>query len=163
LDAEPVADDVTAEELEKYRVTLYTETEYFPLGGLVTTDGEPYDSGVLRGGYVLLNLGASWCPFCGKEKPGIENLHREKPIENLTILTIFLGEEAVTVKEYLEANNYSFPAAVDEQNSLREQYAPRLPTSYVLDATGKILARINGSKEWDGEEVQQILRHMITN
>ena len=44
---------------------------------------------------------------------------------------------------------------------MREKYAPRLPTSYVVDGGGKIVARINGDKEWDSEEMMRILRLLV--
>jgi thiol-disulfide isomerase/thioredoxin len=152
---------ITPAELETLRVTIFTEPEYFPLTGLTTLAGIPYNPAGLKGSYVLLNLGASWCPFCGKEKPTINVLNGKNTIEGLAILTIFLGEEVATVKEYLDNNNYTFPAAVDVKNVLREKYSPRLPTSYILDKEGKILARVNGNKEWDSAEMQGVLRYVI--
>jgi thiol-disulfide isomerase/thioredoxin len=161
LNAETLIDIITEEDLTKHRVTLYREEEYFPLGGLMNPDGEIYNPEALQGRYVLLNLGASWCPFCGKEKPALDRLNRENPIENLAVLAVFLGEETGTVKKYLEENNYTFPAAVDVKNVLRAAYALRLPTSYILDKTGRILARINGNKEWDSAETRGMVGKII--
>jgi hypothetical protein len=51
-----------------------------------------------------------------------------------------------TVKEYTEKNGYTFLAVADVKNTLRETWSPRLPTSYLFDTEGRILARINGNK-----------------
>jgi thiol-disulfide isomerase/thioredoxin len=151
---------VTEGELEAFGVTVYGTAEAFPLDGLVTPEGGPFVFSRLNSRHVLLNLGATWCPYCGKEKPAIERFDGEKMMGDLVIVPVFVNEEAGTVKEYMEENGYHFPAAVDRSNALRERYAPRLPTSYLVDGRGRILARINGNKEWDTGEARRILRYL---
>jgi thiol-disulfide isomerase/thioredoxin len=114
LEGESPEAGVTEEDLARYRVTLYAEAEYFPLDELTTIDGEPYNPETLQGSYALLNLGASWCPFCGKEKPTLERL---KDNNTIKVLAIFLGEETGVVREHLQSNNYSFNAVITETKS----------------------------------------------
>ena len=155
------ADDIgsIAEELEAYNVTLYAEKSRLPLDELVTLEGAPYAIEALRGKYVLINLLVTWCPYCRREKPSMERLYTEEN-RTLAVLTVSLGEDVDTVKEYMRENQYSFPVAVDMENKLRGTYAPRLPTSYILDPEGNIIARINGSKEWDSKQALKVLRHL---
>lgn len=164
MTAQLCADDceISPEELEAFSVTLYTEKAQLPLDDLVTLDAEPYARGELQGSYVLVNLWASWCPFCRKEKASMERLYEEEDHIPLAVLTVSLGEEIDTVKEYMDENQYSFPVVVDRENKLREAYAPRVPTSYVLDPEGNIVARINGNKEWDSTEALKVLRGLIS-
>jgi len=141
---------LSEEELAAFNVTIYIEKERIPLDGLVTIDGQPYDSSILRGNYVLLNMGATWCPYCNSEKPSIERLYSGYFINaRFTVLVIYLNEQAETARNYMRERNYHFPAAVDTTNRLREEYAPRIPTTYLIDPEGYIIARINGNKEWD--------------
>jgi peroxiredoxin len=157
----PAEEETIREELESFRVTLYSEQEQIPLEGLETLDGATFDISVLRGKYVLLNLGASWCPYCGKEKASLQKLYTGYASEKLTVLAVFVGEQTKTAQKYMADNGYNFPAAADSANRLREAYAPRLPTSYVIDMEGNITARINGNKEWDSEQALRVLDYLI--
>lgn len=153
--------EVSQAELEEFDLTWYTEKELFPLTDLSTLDNKPYDPTVLNDKYVLLNLWASWCPYCAKEKPSIQQLYEEYEGSLFTVLTISLGENQNTVKDYLESNHYSFPVLLNTDNSLRDVYAPRIPTTYLLDTGGTIIARINGKKDWGAEKSIKILKHLM--
>jgi thiol-disulfide isomerase/thioredoxin len=153
---------LSGEELAAFNVTVYAEKELLPLGGLATLDGRPYDSGVLRGKYVLVNMGATWCPYCGREKPSVERLHSGYFAgEKFAVLAIFLNERTETARGYMRERGYSFPAAVDTTNRLRERYAPRIPATYLLDPEGYIIARVNGDKEWDSEVALRLIGNAL--
>jgi thiol-disulfide isomerase/thioredoxin len=153
----PLGPDISPEELASFSATIYTEKEQLPLGGLVTLEGIPYDSSALSGKYVLVNLGASWCPYCGREKPTLQRLYLDHADERFAVLAVFVGEQAATAKRYMEENGYGFPAAADPEDAVGAQYAARVPTSYVIDPEGNIIARIDGSKEWDSDLALRML------
>jgi thiol-disulfide isomerase/thioredoxin len=149
------------EELESFRVTLYSGQERMLLEGLLTLEGALYDINTLRGKYVLVNLGASWCPYCGREKASLQRLYTGHASEQFSVLAVFVGEQTETAQKYMADNGYDFPVAADTANKLRQEYAPRLPTSYVIDKEGNIIARINGSKEWDSSQALRVLDYLI--
>jgi thiol-disulfide isomerase/thioredoxin len=155
----PLGPDISPEELSLFGATAYSEKEQLPLGGLVTLEGTPYDSSALSGKYALVNLGASWCPYCGREKPSLQRLHSMHAGERFAVLTVFVGEGAETARRYMEQNGYDFPAAADPEDSAGGAYAARVPTSYVIDPEGNIIVRISGSKEWDSELALRVLAY----
>jgi len=157
------AADVSEEELIEFRVTLYTEKERIPLDKLLTFDGNPYDNSELSGSYVLLNFWATWCPFCREEMPSKQRLYDNYTSGWFTLLTVSVGEEVNTITGYMNENGFIQPVILDPVNELKEIYAPRIPTSYVLSPDGYIIARINGYKEWDSERALRILRFLIPN
>jgi thiol-disulfide isomerase/thioredoxin len=153
--------DVSPEELAAFNVTLYAEPEAFPFDHISSLDGQRLDRSALAGKYLLVNLFATWCPYCEREKPSLQRLYRERAGERFTVLAVAVGERAETVTFYMKEHGYDFPAGVDVENKLRGEYAPRLPTSYILDGEGKILARIAGNKDWDGELARKVLGSLI--
>ena len=157
---EDTAQEVTPAELAAFGVTLYGEGELFPLEGLLTVDHVQYDRAPLAGKYVLLNLFATWCPYCAKEKPSVQGLYERYESGRFTVLCVSLGEGAETVREYMREQGYTFPVAIEPSNTLRESHAPRLPTTYILDGRGYITARINGNKDGGTGEAQRILRYL---
>jgi thiol-disulfide isomerase/thioredoxin len=152
---------ITEEELSKFYVTLYSEKEQIPLERLFTVEGKSYDSVVLQGNYVMVNFWGTWCPYCRLESPSIDRLSKEQATGWFSILTISVGEKTENVIDYMRENDYDFPIVYDPENELKDIYAPRIPTTYILDPEGNIIARINGNKEWDNEQSLRILRYLI--
>jgi len=152
---------ISAEELAEFNVTLYTDKEQFLLDNVVTLEGEPYCFETLRGQYVLVNFWTTWCPYCKQEKPSIQRLYDKYGGVKFTVLTVSLGETADTVKRYMSENQFGFPVVLSTDNKLRAVYAPRLPTSYILDMEGNIIARINGNKEWDSGLAIKVLENLL--
>jgi thiol-disulfide isomerase/thioredoxin len=151
---------VSQADLEKFRVTIYTEPGSIPLGHLVTLSNQPFDLASLRGKNVFLNLGATWCPYCDQEKDSIQRLY-DTYQGNVIILTVALGETTEAVSEYMTRKGYTFPVLVDKENILRADYAPRIPTTYILNQDGLITARINGNKNWMDSESLKILQFLM--
>jgi thiol-disulfide isomerase/thioredoxin len=160
--------ELIPEELSTSGITFYTEKAQLPLEGLLTLEGALYSSESLRGRFVLVNLWASWCPDCRREKPSIERLYRE--INNnhlfaedeLTLLTVSLGEDPETVKSYMTENRYSFPVVLDRENKLSKEFAPWIPSSYILGPDGNIIARMTWEKEWDSEQALKTLKSLVS-
>jgi len=160
--------ELNPKELSTFDVTLYTEKNKLPLEGLLTLEGAIYNSEALHGKCALVNLWASWCPDCRREKPSIERLYRELSNshlfgkDELALLTVSLGEEPETVKSYMNENQYSFPVVLDRENRLRKEYALWIPTSYFLGPDGSIIARITWEKEWDSDQALKTLKRLVS-
>jgi hypothetical protein len=71
-----------------------------------------------------------------KEKPSIQEWYERQSGAGIELLTIAVGEEAETVREYLAEQGHTFPVVLNRSNSLREAYAERILKSYILDGAG---------------------------
>jgi thiol-disulfide isomerase/thioredoxin len=152
---------ISEAELEAFELIEFTEKVQFPLEGLVTLEGKVFDPQGIAGKYIFLNLWATWCPYCAREKASIQELYEKYSNGSFELLTISVGEEGETVRGYLEEHGYGFPVVLDEGNSLRAEYAPRIPQTYLLDREGKILVGITRNREWTEEGTLRVLRHYI--
>jgi thiol-disulfide isomerase/thioredoxin len=152
---------LTEAELEAFDIRIYTEVEKFPLENLTTLDGTLFDPRWIGGKYALVNLWATWCPNCATEKPILQGLYEQYKSESFTILAVSLGEDPVTVKDYMETKRYTIPVVLDTENRLRAAYAPRIPRTYVVDPQGNIIAAISGNKAWLSEERERILKYLV--
>ncbi|MCL2209668.1 MAG: TlpA family protein disulfide reductase [Treponema sp.] len=155
--------EITAEEMAEFNMTFFPGQEKITFKNIVTLDGAEYDISALRGKYVLINLGASWCPYCKKEKPSLQWLYDNYAGERFTLLTIYIGEQASIVKQYIDNNGLTIPAAVEPKNEFREIYAKTIPTSYIINAEGYIVARINLNKEWDSRLALKIINYFLNS
>jgi thiol-disulfide isomerase/thioredoxin len=92
----PSVTEVSPEELAEFRLTWYTEKVHIPLEDLTTPAGVPFNPLVIAGKYVFLNFWATWCPYCAKEKPSIQQLYEENESDTFTVLTVSLGDTVNT-------------------------------------------------------------------
>ena len=74
-------------------------------------DGRVLKASELTGKTVVVEFWASWCPFCAKQNPYIEKLHRAHGGKGLVVLTFTLDQTDEAAREYLTAHRYTFAAA----------------------------------------------------
>lgn len=126
-----------------------------------TTAGTTLKSEDLAGSITLLNFWATWCPPCKKEMPSIQRLYNLMAGTKFRIVAISTGETRKTVEDFIAKNKYTYPVYLDEKGSLGASFASQgIPTTYILDKSGKIFAGIVGSREYDESSLVTILKEM---
>ncbi|WP_342600405.1 redoxin domain-containing protein [Psychrobacillus sp. FSL H8-0483] len=129
---------------------------------LTTLDGEEVTLADYRGKKVVLNFWATWCPPCKAEMPHMQNYYEDMAEkENVEILAVNLTSSDVgldKVKAFQEDYALSFPIPLDEEGILGETYqAITIPTTYMIDTTGKIQNKIVGPMD------EQMLNEYVSN
>jgi peroxiredoxin len=98
-----------------------------------------------RGHVVLVNLWASWCAPCRSETPALQELYRRDRSRGLVVLGIDQGESSAAAAAFAKEMNLSYPILVDEDQQYGRAYAAvGLPTSLVVDPSGRIVRGIDG-------------------
>jgi peroxiredoxin len=106
-----------------------------------------------KGTIVLLNFWATWCPPCRAEMPSIEVLWKKMKGKPFTVMAVSVGEDKSTVAGFIKDQKYSYPVYLDPESKLGSAFnASSIPTTYILDKSGKVIAGIQGSREYDGPE-----------
>jgi thiol-disulfide isomerase/thioredoxin len=105
-------------------------------------DGKPISLEDDKGKVVLLNFWATWCGPCREEIPDLIQLQK-KYKDQLAIIALATDEdEPAEVKKFAQKAgiNYRIGMATD---SLRGEYGgiPALPTSFVIDAQGRVVQK----------------------
>lgn len=118
--------------------------------------GQPVTLDEFRGQMVLVNLWATWCPPCVAELPSLEILNARLRDKGFAVVAIALdreGLEKVTAFwDAREIEQLDFYWDKDSQVPRRWTYEG-IPTSYLLDRTGKVIKTYNGAYKWDEEEI----------
>ena len=106
---------------------------------ITLVDGTLLKATELEGRTVVVEFWASWCPFCAKQNPYIEQLHRSRS-DSLRVLTFSIDTSPQLAQAYLLRHGYTFPAAMAGKQSDR-WFGPRrgLPVVHVVDARGRIV------------------------
>jgi peroxiredoxin len=109
---------------------------------LIGLDGSPIALADFRGKYVLVNFWATWCPPCQREMPDLQAFYRKYQNRNFVLLAIDVEEEAATVADFIQTNNFDFPVALDADGMVSIQYgAEALPSSFLIGPDGTLIKR----------------------
>jgi thiol-disulfide isomerase/thioredoxin len=108
-------------------------------------DGRVLKARDLAGKTVVVEFWASWCPFCAKQNPYIEKLHRAHGGKDLVVLTFTLDKTDEAALGYLKSHGYTF-AAARSSKQIEGWFGGRrtLPEVYVVDPKGRIVFRESG-------------------
>jgi peroxiredoxin len=115
-----------------------------------------------RGKIVLLNFWATWCPPCRSEMPSMEKLYRELEGSAFEMLAVDLQESPEQVRRFVESNGYSFPVLLDTTGRTGAAYqVSGIPTTYIIDKDGNVLASTVGAREWHSEEIIALFNDLV--
>ena len=103
-------------------------------------DGRVLKATELENRTVVVEFWASWCPFCMKQNPLIEKLHRKADGSTLRVLTFTIDKSEQPARDYMAKHGYTFAAAMAGPQS--EAWFGRrraLPEVFVVDPRGRIV------------------------
>src|SRR5271165_2608095 len=111
-----------------------------------TTTGEKFTNDSLKGHVVLLQFWTTWCPYCRREQPIVDDLDKEFRDQGLVVLAVDVNESKKTVKKYLEQNPRSCRIVLTEDTNLAAMYAANsYPIYVVIGRDGNVVATQRGS------------------
>ena len=115
-----------------------------------------------RGKVVFLNFWATWCIPCREEMPALERLHQAYQAQDLAIISIDLKESVDQVKAFFQKHGLSFPSLLDPNGVVfRDYLVAGMPTTYLIDRDGTILARGVGGRDWTRAEALQLIQELL--
>ncbi len=154
-----------ATRLSKLGFHVFPEPVALPPFGVDSLDPSSprLESSSLAGKVTLLNFWATWCPPCRREMPSIERLSALMKGSAFRVAAVNVGEKRETVKAFMDKEGYTFPVYLDPEGALGASLASQgIPTTYVVDASGRVVAGTVGSREYDDPELVAILKEMAS-
>jgi len=89
---------------------------------------------------VVVELWASWCPFCKNQNPRLEALWRSTGGRGLEFITYSIDKDPAKARAYVAQYGYTFPVAMADAAVMRTFGAHKgLPLLYVVGADGRVL------------------------
>lgn len=112
-----------------------------------TADGEVFTLHEHLGKVVFINFWATWCGPCCAEMPVINDLAAHyAETEDVTILTVNLGDRMDVVQAFLQENGYTLPVACDVNNDAALLYGVySIPATIIFDKNGDIFSAWTGT------------------
>ena len=113
------------------------------------------------GNLLLLNFWATWCEPCKEEMPSLDRLQVNENLSNLKIFAINISQESKKKIDsfFRDLNIENFDPYFDAPTTLAKTFSLRgVPTSILIDKSGKEFARIIGSIDFDDKNFIEWLK-----
>jgi len=127
-------------------------------------DGTIVSLSQFKGKVVFLNFWATWCGPCRSEMPSMEAVYQKLKDKGFEILAVNLGDSKNEVSAFMSQYKLNFPAVLDEKSATGSYYSVKaIPTTYIIDRRGLIVARIIGSINWNTPKIITALETVLQN
>ncbi len=125
-------------------------------------DGNAWRLDEAVGKVVLLNFWATWCAPCREELPSLELLAHRHAEDGLAVMAINFRQGAGAVTRFVEAEGLSLPVLLDADGSAAKAWGARvLPTTVVIDRSGRAAFSVIGEIDWAGTQARGWLAPLL--
>jgi peroxiredoxin len=126
---------------------------------LHSIEGAKLDIGDLPHKVMMLNFWATWCDACMEEMPSIVSLREQYVQKGFEVLGINVDENpSKVVPDIAKKLGMKFPIFTDKDNALADMFdVHAIPLTVIIDKNRKILFLESGGRDWNTEELHQML------
>lgn len=122
-------------------------------------DGRKLQTQDLKGRLVVLEYWATWCPFCARQMPHMEQIYKDHGNKGLIVLGLSIDKKAADVPPYVQQRGVSFPVAWMSPELAKVLPKPAgLPVTIVVGRDGRV--KLAESGELFPEDIAGIAKYL---
>ena len=111
-----------------------------------------------RGHRLIINVWASWCGPCRAEAASLERFAWGERGNRYRIIGISTDDDRDSALRWLGKSNATINHYIDHDLVLETLLgASRIPLTALVDENGRLLARVEGAREWDSPESGRLI------
>jgi len=127
-------------------------------------DGRAAKLADFQGRLTLVNFWATWCAPCVRELPSLDRL--QTAFDDTKFRVVAINEDrggAAVAKPFLAKLGLTRIALyIDKRLALAQALGLRgMPTSYLIDPSGRVIGALTGPAEWDAPEAKALIGYYL--
>lgn len=115
-----------------------------PAAPLRTLDGAPASLASLRGKPAMVVFWAPWCGVCGAQSGNVGMAMRLAGDRARVISVATAFDDVAQVRAYMAEHGVAYPVLLGDDAAVRAFHVEAYPTTYFLDAEGRITGSVAG-------------------
>ena len=107
-----------------------------------------------KGKPLIINVWASWCSPCRAEMGSLERLAGRYNGKELNVIGVSTDDYRDKAAAFIKNTEITFENFLDSKLFLENMLgANTIPLTILVDADGRVLEKVRGSREWDSPEI----------
>ena len=116
----------------------------------------------VEGRVVWVDFWASWCVPCRRSFPWLNSMHHRYGADGLQIIAVNLDKDRALADKFLAEVPAEFALRFDPAGELAKHYGVQaMPSSYLIDADGNVLATHAGFRTSDAAAYEQAIESAL--
>jgi thiol-disulfide isomerase/thioredoxin len=120
-----------------------------------TLTGSKFKLSTDRGSVVVMNFWGSWCTPCREEAPGLSALARNFAGTGVRFVGVDIRDDPASAEAFMRTFRIGYPSLNDPNDEIALDFSGTvppagIPTTLVIDRSGRIAARIVGQASYSG-------------
>ena len=147
-------------------LTSFPDRPLAPALVLPDISGRIHELDDYRGQVVVVNFWATWCPPCRVEMPSFQRLQNQFPRDKFRMLAVNVGENREQIAQFFFSQNPqpTYTILMSPEKVMSDQWLVRsLPTTFIIDKTGRVSHMANGARAWDSQEIWTLVKDLINS
>lgn len=114
-----------------------------------------------KGKYLLIDFWASWCGPCRQAIPKVKELYKEKQAEGFDVVSISIDDDAKAWRKAMDEEKMPWGQLLtpNKDSTMKQFQFSGVPTFYMVDPNGKIVATFLGY----GPDTEDQIRNILDN
>ena len=127
-------------------------------GATAVRAAPPEGLGPIEGEVVWVDFWASWCVPCRRSFPWLNSMQAKHGPDGLQIIAVNLDKERALADRFLEEVPAQFALRFDPSAALAKEFGVQaMPSSFLIDADGNVLARHSGFSTADAADYERTI------
>ncbi len=120
-----------------------------------TLAGSRFELSADRGSVVVMNFWGSWCTPCREEAPALGTLARQLAGTGVRFIGVDIRDNPASAEAFMRTFRITYPSLNDPNDAIALDFSGTvppagIPTTLVIDRSGRIAARIVGQVSYSG-------------
>jgi thiol-disulfide isomerase/thioredoxin len=122
-----------------------------------TLTGSKFELSADRGSVVVMNFWGSWCTPCREEAPALGALARHFAGADVRFIGVDIRDDPASAEAFMRTFRIGYPSLNDPNDTVALLFngtvpPAGIPTTLVIDRSGRVAARIVGQASYNGLE-----------